>query len=134
MAQHHYQPTFRKAGVYEELHDLERTYQELNEDLVRAKNQLRQKLQLTFPEVEQFMSTTDGALYWHVVQQFPHPTVVLETKSSELAQLILKATLKNMSKKRALILAEHLKELASKSARQIAIEIGVCNQKLSILN
>lgn len=120
MAQHHYQQTFREAGVYEELHDLERTYQEFNEDLVRAKNRLHQKLQLTFPEVEQFISTTDGALYWHVVQQFPHPSFVLETKLSELAQLILKATLKKMSEKRALGLAEHLKELANKSAPAVS--------------
>lgn len=116
MAQHHYATSFTQKPVYAELHDLERSYQEFNEDIVRAKNRLHQKLQLTFPEVEQFMSTTDGDLYWHVVQQFPHPTFVLAMELSDLAQLILKATPKNMSEKRALFLAEHLRDLASKSA------------------
>lgn len=116
MDQHHYQPTFKEPVVYEELHDLDRTYQEFNEDIVRAKNRLHQKLQLAFPEIEKFMSKTDGALYWHIVQRFPHPSFVLATELSELTQLILESTPKNMSKKRALILAEHLKDLANQSA------------------
>ncbi|QEA31010.1 IS110 family RNA-guided transposase [Secundilactobacillus malefermentans] len=116
MAQHHYQSTFKEKAVYGELHDLERTYQEFNEDIVRAKNRLHQKLQLTFPEVEQFISTTDGALYWHVVQQFPHASLVLAIELPALAQFILKATPKNMSEKRAFALARHLHDLASQSA------------------
>ncbi|WP_263862573.1 IS110 family transposase [Secundilactobacillus malefermentans] len=43
MSQHHYQSAFKEKAVYGELHDLERTYQEFNEDIVRAKNRLHQK-------------------------------------------------------------------------------------------
>jgi transposase len=116
MSQHHYKPTFQEQPVYSELHDLERTYQELNEDIVRAKNRLHQKLQLAFPEIERFLSVTDGALYWHIVQQFPHPSLVLEMGITELARLILEATPKNMGERRSLVLAQHLQDLAYNSA------------------
>ena len=37
--------------VYQHLRDLSRFYQNMNEDLVRAKNRLHKVLQITFPEI-----------------------------------------------------------------------------------
>ena len=116
MNQHHYAPTFQEQQIYSELRDMERSYQEFNEDIVRAKNRLHQKLQITFPEIEKFMSTTDSALYWHVVQQFSHPDLVLELTIADLSASLLNATPKNMSVLRATALAERLRNLALNSA------------------
>jgi len=43
--------------VYQHLRDLSRFYQNMNEDLVRAKNRLHKVLQITFPELENLLST-----------------------------------------------------------------------------
>jgi transposase len=116
MAKNHFKPSFQEMPVYSELRDLERTYQQYNEDIVQAKNRLHRELQLTFPEVEHFTSKTDGGLYWHIVRAFPHPDLVLEHDMKDLPSLILKATPKNMGLKRAQKLAGRLIDLARKSA------------------
>lgn len=127
MSRNHYKTAFKQDPVYSELHDLERTYQEFNEDIVRAKNRLHQKLQLTFPEIEKFISKTDGVLYWHIVQLFPHPDWVLRTELDKLAQLVLAATPKHMSQQRAMKLSEHLYELASTSAPAVDSDAHAVN-------
>ncbi|GAA2845502.1 IS110 family transposase [Pediococcus damnosus] len=43
MNQHHYAPTFQEQQIYSELRDMERSYQEFNEDIVRAKKQATSK-------------------------------------------------------------------------------------------
>ena len=115
MALHHYKPTYQEAPVYSELHDQGRTYQTFNEDIVREKNRLHRALQLTFPEIEHLLSTTDGKLYWHLVARFPEPSAVLKYSVSELADIILGATAKRMSADRALSLANRLMDLAQQS-------------------
>ncbi|WP_203663298.1 IS110 family transposase [Lacticaseibacillus sp. 53-4] len=116
MINNHFKPTYQEKPVYTELRDLERTYQQHNEDIVTNKNRLHRALQLTFPEVEHFMSSTDGALYWHIVQRFPHPMLVLAHEVNELAEIILAETPKRMGIKRAMKLADRLLELAQSSA------------------
>lgn len=116
MAKNHYKATFQEQPVYTELRDLERTYQQHNEDLVQNKNRLHRELQLTFPEIEQFLSKTDGSLYWHIVERFPHPQLVLGYDVNELAEIILAETPKNMGQKRSIRLAQHLIDLAQQAA------------------
>lgn len=79
-------------------------------------------LQLIFPEIEHFLSRTEGSLYWHIVQKFPHPHLVLQRSSTELTSIILEATPKNMGLKRAQHLAEHLLELAKSSGPALDID------------
>lgn len=116
MSQNHFKPSYQEEPVYEELRDLERTYQQHNNDIVQAKNRLHRALQLTFPEMESLLSKKDGILYWHLVQHFPHPNLVLAYDVATLADLIQQATPKNMGQKRSLHLAERLLDLAAKSA------------------
>ena len=56
-------PTYIQEEVYQELRDLSRFYQNLTEDIVRTKNRLHKVLQVTFPEMENILSTpTRGAI------------------------------------------------------------------------
>lgn len=115
MSRNHFLPSFQEKSEYTELRELHRIYQEHNDDVVRNKNRLHHELQLTFPEIEHFLSRPEGGLYWHIVQKFPHPHLVLQHGSAELTSIILGATQKNMGSKRAQRLAEHLLELAKSS-------------------
>jgi transposase len=45
-------PTYVQEEVYQYLHDLSRFYQNMTEDLVRAKKRLHKVLQVTFPQLE----------------------------------------------------------------------------------
>ena len=49
---HNRKPTYVQQEVYQHLPDLSRFYQNMNEDLVRAKNRLHKVLQVTFPQLE----------------------------------------------------------------------------------
>lgn len=121
MKKQHYKPTYQQDPAYSELHDLERTYQDYNEDVVRAKNRLHKALQLTFPELEHVLSKTDGVLYWHLVERFAHPALVLKYDATELANQVLDATPKNMGIKRALKIANRLLELAERCASSVPV-------------
>ncbi|WP_236000619.1 IS110 family transposase [Lacticaseibacillus suilingensis] len=116
MARYHFAPTYQEKPVYGELRDLERTYQQHNEDIVRAKNRLHRSLQMTFPEIEHVLSSTDGLLYWHLVQRFPHPDAVLACEMDELTRVVMESTPKNMGLKRAQRIAGKLWDLAQLSA------------------
>ena len=116
MARYHFAPTYQEKPVYGELRDLERTYQQHNEDIVRAKNRLHRSLQMTFPEIEHVLSSTDGLLYWHLVQRFPHPDAVLACEMDKLTRVVMESTPKNMGLKRAQRIAGKLWDLAQLSA------------------
>ncbi|WP_201346363.1 IS110 family transposase, partial [Streptococcus suis] len=64
-------PTYVQEEVYQNLRDLSRFYQNLTEDIVRAKNRLHRVLQVTFPELENILSTPSGEQYWNLVIAFP---------------------------------------------------------------
>ncbi|WP_204119929.1 IS110 family transposase [Lacticaseibacillus suilingensis] len=116
MAHYHFPATYQEKPVYGELRDLERTYQQHNEDIVRAKNRLHRSLQVTFPEIEHVLSSTDGVLYWHLIQRFPHPGLVLTCEFDEITQFVMTATPKNIGLKRAKRIAGKLWDLAQLSA------------------
>ncbi|MFX3985549.1 transposase, partial [Streptococcus suis] len=63
-------PTYVQEEVYQEMRDLSRFYQNLTEDIVRAKNRLHKVLQVTFPELETILSTPPGEQYGHLVVAF----------------------------------------------------------------
>lgn len=107
--------TYIQKEVYQNLHDLSRFYQNLTEDIVRAKNRLHKVLQVTFPELEQLLSTPTGEQYWNLVIAFPIKNFVLEVSETELTELIRQSTSKRISEKRASSLADKLTELAKQS-------------------
>lgn len=115
MSMHHYDPTKLSATVYLEMHDLERLYQEKNEDIVREKNRLHKILSITFPEMEKLLSSTDGDLYWNLVQEFPTPKEVLKYDLLGLSKIVLQSTPKNMGIARSQRIASRLIDLAKES-------------------
>lgn len=108
-------PTYVQEEVYQQLRDLSRFYQNLTEDIVRAKNRLHKVLQVTFPELENILSTPTGEQYWNLVTAFPCKDFVLNQTNSELMNSIRQSTSKRISDKRVASLAEKLTELAEQS-------------------
>lgn len=109
------QPTYVQEEVYQELRDLSRFYQNLTEDIVRAKNRLHKVLQVTFPELESLLSSPTGEQYWNLVIAFPCKEMVLELSSDDLSTVIRNSTSKRISDKRVTYLTEKLTDLAHKS-------------------
>ncbi len=80
--------TYIQDQVYQELRDLNRFYQNLTEDIIRAKNRLHKVLQVTLHELEQLLSTPTGEQYWNLVKTFPNKNFVLELSETELTECI----------------------------------------------
>ena len=108
-------PTYVQSEVYQNLRDLSRFYQNLTEDMVRTKNRLHKVLQMTFPELEQLLSTPTGEQYWNLVIAFSIKDLVLELSEAELSEAIRQSTSKRISEKRVATLVDKLFELAKQS-------------------
>ncbi|MGT2833087.1 IS110 family transposase [Streptococcus halotolerans] len=108
-------PTYVQKEIYQQLRDLSRFYQNLTEDIVRAKNRLHKVLQVTFPELENLLSTPTGEQYWHLVMAFPCKVFVLSLTQSQLIDSIRQSTTKRISEKRVEYLTNKLTELAKQS-------------------
>ncbi|UUM54939.1 IS110 family transposase [Streptococcus suis] len=107
--------TYVQEEDYQNLRDLSRFYQNLTEDIVRAKNRLHKALQITFPELENILSTPTGEQYWNLVIAFPCKDFVLELSKDKLSASIRQSTSKRISDKRVAYLAEKLIALANQS-------------------
>lgn len=108
-------PSYKEAPVYIKLRDWGRYYAQVNHDLVSHKNRLHRCLQLTFPEIEDLLSNTDGELYWNIVQNFPTPQMVLESDLNDLPRKIKNYTSKKLGDVRAAKIADKLVMLAKKA-------------------
>lgn len=107
--------TYIQDEVYQELRDLSRFYQNLTEDIVRSKNRLHKVIQITFPELESFLSTPAGEQYWNLVSLFPTKDFVIELSEAQLAVAIRHSTSKRISDKRVAHLTDKLLQLAERS-------------------
>ena len=112
---HNRKPTYVQEEVYQHLRDLSRFYQNMTEDLVRTKNRLHKVLQVTFPELENLLSTPTGEQYWNLVMAFPCKEFVLSLSQSNLCEIIRQSTSKRISKKRIAYLTDKLIKLAKQS-------------------
>ena len=108
-------PTYIQEEVYQELRDLSRFYQNLTEDIVRTKNRLHKVSQVTFPEMENILSTPTREQYWNLVMTFPYKDFVLELSKDEPLEGIRQSTSKRISNKRVAYLAQKLAALANRS-------------------
>lgn len=108
-------PTYAQEEVYQHLRDLSHFYQNLTEDIVRAKNRLHRVLQVTFPELENLLSTPTGEQYWNLVMTFPCKEFVLNLSQNELCKIIRQSTSKRISEKRIDYLTDKLIKLAKQS-------------------
>ena len=112
---HNRKPTYVQEEVYQHLRDLSRFYQNMTEDLVRAKNRLHKVLQVTFPQLENLLSTPTGEQYWNLVMAFPCKEFVLSLSQSDLYEIIRQSTSKRISEKRIAYLTDKLIKLAKQS-------------------
>lgn len=112
---HNRKPTYVQEEVYQHLRDLSRFYQNMTEDLVRAKNRLHKVLQVTFPELENLLSTPTGEQYGNLVMAFPCKEFVLSLSQSDLYESIRQSTSKRISEKRIAYLTDKLIKLAKQS-------------------
>ena len=112
---HNRKPTYVQEEVYQHLRDLSRFYQNMTEDLVRTKNRLHKVLQVTFPELENLLSTPTGEQYWNLVMAFPCKEFVLSLSQSNLCEIIRQSTSKRISEKRVTYLVDKLTKLANQS-------------------
>ncbi|WEV36314.1 IS110 family transposase [Lactobacillus sp. ESL0677] len=126
--------TYQAKPVYQDLKDYNHFYQELNNDVVRTKDRLHSALQLTFPEIETLLSKTDSKLYWNLVKKFPISTIVFEYSIAELKEIVMHATDKCISDKRALKIAEKLSKLANESYPSVDEQSGVVMQVTYFVN
>ena len=108
-------PTYAQEEGDQHLRDLSRFYQNLTEDIVRAKNRLHKVLQVTFPELENLLSTPTGEQYWNLVMAFPCNEFVLSLSQSNLCEIIRQSTSKRISEKRIAYLTDKLIKLAKQS-------------------
>lgn len=125
MSLHHYDPTKLSDPIYSKLHALERFYQEQNEDIVREKGRLHKTLSVTFPEIEKLLSSTDGELYWNIVQKFPSARLVKRYDVSSLSKIILKSTTKNIGLVRSRRIASRFIDLANESFSMTNIDYEI---------
>ena len=112
---HNRKPTYVQEEVYQHLRDLSRFYQNMTEDLVRAKNRLHKVLQVTFPELENLLSTPTGEQYWNLVMAFPCKEFVLSLSQSDLCEIIRQSISKCISEKRIAYLTDKLIKLSKQS-------------------
>jgi transposase len=106
---------YQQRPIYGELQGMSRYYAEVNDDIVRNKNRMHKALQSTFPEIENVTSDTDGKLYWHLVQRFPHATLVNELDDATLVEVIKTASGRNENHARLVAIARKLRNAAEHS-------------------
>lgn len=119
-----------QEDLYQDLRDLSRFYQEVEEEIKRTRMHLHNCLQLVFPELEQFFSNQINLYAPTVISLFPHPDLVLRSTPTKIKNLLIKSTRKNISENRARKKAEELTALALETYPAVA-ENSVHCQKTS---
>ena len=123
-------PKVVQEDIYQDLRDLSRFYQEVEEEIKRTRMHLHNCLQLVFPELEQFFSNQINLYALTVISLFPHPDLVLRSTPTKIKNLLIKSTRKNISENRARKKAEELTALALETYPAVA-ENSVHCQKTS---
>ena len=111
--------TYKQDPIYRELTDMNRFYDQLNEDKKRARNRAHRVLQLTFASFSESKDgfNFDNKISWKMLALFPHAQLVRNISDlNELQDKILAAHFKGISPKRAHEYAHKLWKLAAKNA------------------
>ena len=91
----------QQPDIYDEMRDLSRFYQEIEDDIKRTRMYLHNALQLSLPELEQFFSSRVTPYALALIELFPHPEFVLQTSKTKIKNLLIKSTTKKISENRA---------------------------------
>ncbi|QFR61599.1 IS110 family transposase [Levilactobacillus zymae] len=115
---------YKQDPIYRELTDMNRYYDQLNEDKKRARNRAHRVLQLVFAS---FGASKDGfdldtKLSWELLTLFPHAQIIREIGDlNELETRILAAHFKGIGPKRAHDAARKLWKLAAKNGDAVSL-------------
>ncbi|CAJ1225219.1 IS110 family transposase [Levilactobacillus zymae] len=115
---------YKQDPIYRELTDMNRYYDQLNEDKKRARNRAHRVLQLVFAS---FGASKDGfdldtKLSWELLTLFPHAQIIREIGDlNELENRILAAHFKGIGPKRAHDAARKLWKLAAKNGDAVSL-------------
>lgn len=115
---------YKQDPIYRELTDMNRYYDQLNEDKKRARNRAYRVLQIVFAS---FGAPKDGfsfdtKLAWELLTLFPHARIVRDIGDlNELESRILAARFKGIGPKRAHDAARKLWKLAAQNGDAVAV-------------
>lgn len=112
---------------YDQMRALTRYYEEVNAEVEHVFNRMHAILQLSFPELESFCSTS-SVLFLNIVQAYPHPDEVLDCSKTILRNRLKKSTGKNISVKQAEEKSLTLIELAKNSYPAMSRKDVRCEQ------
>lgn len=107
--------SIKQQDIYNELRDLSRFYQEVEEEIKRTRMYLHHALQLSFPELEQFFSSRVTPYALTLIDLFPHPEFVLQSSKTKIKNLLIKSTTKRISEARAKKKASQIMDYAQAS-------------------
>lgn len=99
-----------QANIYRDLRDLSRFYQEIDDKIKRLRMDLHNALQLTFPELELFLSNRVSPYSLSLIELFPHPNFVLTSGRTKIKNQLSKMTRKKISEKRCWAKADQIIE------------------------
>lgn len=115
---------YKQSPIYRELMDMNRFYDQINEDKKRARNRTQRAMQLTFAS---FIAGDNGFSFenknaWQVLTLFPHAGIVREIGDlAEIERIILDAGFKGIGQKAATKYATRLFKLAALNADAVAV-------------
>lgn len=119
-----YLMAYKQDPIYRELTDMNRYYDQINEDKKRARNRAHRVLQLVFAS---FGASKDGfsfdtKLAWELLTLFPHAQIVREIGDlNELEAKILAAHFKGIGPKKVHDVARKLWRLAAKNGDAVPV-------------
>lgn len=126
---------YKQDPIYRELTDMNRYYDQLNEDKKRARNRAHRVLQLVFASYGVSKSGFDfkSRLSWELLTLFPHAQIVREIGDlNELESQILAAHFKGIGPKRAHDSARRLWKLAAQNGDAVPVTSDNTRQMKSL--
>ncbi|WP_300560464.1 IS110 family transposase [Companilactobacillus sp.] len=101
--------------IYLKLRELDRFYGRVEKEKRLNQVRLHTELQQTFPEIEDLFSSGASRMALKMINQFPHPDMVLNLSRTKLKNIFIANTDKRLSKTKALEYAEKLLKYARNS-------------------
>lgn len=119
LAQSHFkferEKTQSQISLYAELNEVSSFYDEIQEELVKERNQLHAVLQKVFPEIENLYTDYLSKYALNLIEAYTHPNIVLKSSRTKIKNQILLSTKKKLSQDQAKQKAQELIEMAQQS-------------------
>lgn len=119
--------TTQQENYYDQMRALSRYYDELDDEIMFLMNRIHALIQLSFPMLENIFSRS-SAMFLKMVEQYPHPELVLTEQEEVLIQKVRESTNKNYSMAQAGDKVKLLKEKASNTYSAISTTDVRCQQ------